>query len=446
VLLLVSVLACGPNPGHGDDVADSDGGGGSDGTGPCSGLRCQVVDCNRQSAPPTSLSGTVFAPNGTLALYGVTVYVPNEDPGPMPAGLSCDQCKPDLPGDPITKTKTNVEGKFVLTNVPSGTDIPLVIQIGKWRRQIKIANVAECTDNALPAADTSLPKTQAQGDIPQIAITTGSYDALECLVKKLGIDDTEFVTAGGTGKVHLYEGNGAKEFASGFGGGSGTFANATTLWSDANKLKSYDIAMFSCEGAQNPTTKPQASMDAVKGYADLGGRLFLSHWHNVWIEGAGFEGGSQKPAVWPGVATWNNNGDDFTGNDTIDETNNPKGKDFADWMVSVGGSATRGQIAITDGRQTVASVNESRADRWVFKNNIFFQTPQNFQFTTPNEAAEKDRCGKVVFSDMHVASGSTSAAATPFPGGCSTAALTPQEKALAFMFFDIASCVESPVF
>jgi len=67
--------------------------------------------------------------------------------------------------------------------------------------------------------------------------------------------------------------------------------------------------------------------------------------------------------------------------------------------------------------------------------------PQNFQFTTPNEAPKEARCGKVVFSDMHVASGSTSFSGTPFPEGCSTGPMTPQEKALAFMLFDIATCV-----
>jgi hypothetical protein len=44
---------------------------------------------------------------------------------------------------------------------------------------------------------------------------------------------------------------------------------------------------------------------------------------------------------------------------------------------------------------------------------------------------------------MHVSADSTSSAGNPYPGGCSTAPLTPQEKALAFMFFDIASCVGS---
>jgi hypothetical protein len=45
---------------------------------------------------------------------------------------------------------------------------------------------------------------------------------------------------------------------------------------------------------------------------------------------------------------------------------------------------------------------------------------------------------------MHVASGSSSDPSVGFPGGCNlSAGLTPQEKALAFMFFDIASCVGS---
>jgi hypothetical protein len=94
---------------------------------------------------------------------------------------------------------------------------------------------------------------------------------------------------------------------------------------------------------------------------------------------------------------------------------------------------------VREGRTTVAAVDNAKAERWVYWVNNVQQLPQNFQFTTPNEVIKEDRCGKVVFSDMHVASGSTSA--TPFPSGCSTAAMTPQEKALAFMFFDIASCV-----
>jgi hypothetical protein len=66
---------------------------------------------------------------------------------------------------------------------------------------------------------------------------------------------------------------------------------------------------------------------------------------------------------------------------------------------------------------------------------------QDMLFTTPLGVADGSRCGKVVFSDMHVSSDSSSKPGTADPGGCSAMPLTPQEKALAFIFFDISSCV-----
>jgi hypothetical protein len=142
------------------------------------------------------------------------------------------------------------------------------------------------------------------------------------------------------------------------------------------------------------------------------------------------------------VATWNNSGTTFNSPpDLIDEMHNPKGPAFATWMLNVMGSTVRDQIPIAMGKQTCTGVDNVKAERWVYWENGGMQYPQNFQFTTPNEKSLPERCGKVVFSDMHVASGSTSATNKPYPSGCSNDPLTPQEKALAFMFFDISSCV-----
>ncbi len=150
---------------------------------------------------------------------------------------------------------------------------------------------------------------------------------------------------------------------------------------------------------------------------------------------------THAPAVWKDIATWNEGLADPSV-DTIDQTtNNPKGSAFAMWMVNVMGSSGNGAITIESGtgRQTAVSVDNTKAERWVYYDAGGTQYPQNFQFTTPNEMPKDQRCGKVVFSDMHVASGSSSSG--QFPSGCSATPLSPQEKALAFMFFDIESCV-----
>lgn len=423
--LVVSLFGCGPDRGNRGDV-DAD-------TGPtnCTGLECSVVQCEKMGKPPTTVSGTVFAPNGTLALYGANVYVPFVDPGPFAAGLECGKCQDQLPGGAIANAMSDTAGKFTLSGVPSGNDIPLFVTIGKWRRKTVIPQVLPCQDNPLPNTITSLPKNQTEGDIPKIAITTGQADAIECLLRRLGVADSEFTPDSGTGRIHLFAGNGATTLAN-----NTPLASTDTLWGDLNKMKSYDMMLFSCEGDWHPETKSQPMMDNLKTYADLGGRVFLEHYHGIWISGEK-DVPTHAPAVWPAVAQCREDGqEDGTG--VIDQVNNPKGSAFAQWMTNVQGSTTPGSVPIESGRQSCTALDMTKAERWVYMKVNGITYPQNFQFTTPLEVAKDDRCGKVVFSDMHVASGSLS---EPFPSGCSAQAMSAQEKALAFMLFDIATCV-----
>ena len=198
------------------------------------------------------------------------------------------------------------------------------------------------------------------------------------------------------------------------------------------------MVFLSCEGAQNPDTKPPEALQAMHDYADLGGRVFASHWHNYWLQAG--------PAPWPDTMTFEfqSDLDDITAD--IDQSFDG-GHALADWLLHVGGSTTLGKIALTATQHTVTAVNSALAYGWIHLDQTTNGTSsvQYASFLTPLTEPEETRCGKVVFSDMHVASGDQSRTNTPFPSGCTSTGLSPQEKALAFMVFDLAACIGPPV-
>ncbi len=162
-----------------------------------------------------------------------------------------------LSGKPIATALTDANGRFVLDNVPVVSNLPIVIQVGKWRREIRLPSVTACVDNPITDANlTRLPRTKAEGHIPKMALTTGGSDALECLLRKIGVADSEFTTDTGAGRVHLYNGGssssssslGTDRFATTLNGGA-VFPQATTLWGSASKMLGYDIVLMSCEGS-----------------------------------------------------------------------------------------------------------------------------------------------------------------------------------------------------
>jgi hypothetical protein len=416
----------------------------------------------------------VYDPAGKNGLYNVSVYVPAGALAPLPkgvpTGMAACSCSALYTSGAVVSTSTAEDGTFTLPNAPVGASVPLVIQVGKWRRLFHL-NVQSCQDNAQPDKSLAFPRSVAAGNtddsIPDIAVSTGHADTLECLMRRIGLETTEYV-AGSAGSGHVHVFSGGKSSGGGSGGSSvggaespamtGAPVSSTNLWMSQDQLMPYDIVLLSCEGGETYNANPPA----LEAYLNAGGRVFASHFHYAWFAGPLASAQSYKaPTDWgTNLATWVSGGGMSSGpiGGIIETTLNgstqpfPKGVSLQKWLTNVGAlgknNVPAGELSIYQPRynSTVASTN-TPSQAWISSDSsgtssstmyLSFDTPVNAQMGTNNMPAY---CGRAVFSDLHVAGDPLTKDNPPPPDGCANTDLSPQEKALEFMLFDLSSCV-----
>ncbi len=386
----------------------------------CTNLQCRQARCGARQ-PKTTVSGTVYDPAGVTPLYNVIVYVPNAKLEPLKTGATCERCGSGLSGKPIVTALTDTHGRFVLEDVPTGDDVPIVIQIGKWRRQITLPHVEACKATQIDDKEMfRLPRTQSEGDMPRIAVSTGC-DPMECLLRTIGIDDSEFTDGEGKGRVHIYRGKG--------GGGVSTSTSAYAFWQDEDKLDKYDIVINACEC--QPYPRGPGAYAAMQRYLNKGGRFFGSHYHYNWF--------TDEPNQSELAVEWTPGGKCNSGPNYVDDSF-PKGKAMAEWLYVTGATHAYGQIPLSCAPLDVKDTKGKLAQGWIFDGPT--GSPSYVSFNTPiDSAAVGMQCGRAVFADLHVSEVQGDFSGQEFPRGCMAKTLSPQEKALEFMFFDLASCV-----
>jgi hypothetical protein len=466
-------LSCG-----GCTAPESCGGGGtlSQCGGNCTNLCLSQDTCEGGT---TTITGQVVAatpvgylPSSTASpdpVPNVIVYVPNGTPSAFTPGVQCS-CGV-VTGSPLAVATTNYLGMFTLTNVPvppSGV-IPLVIQLGRWRRIFGLGNAnnpgipVTCGSNTL-SAPLTMPSTHLQGDIPFTAISTGQVDPMECVLLKMGVASTEFTAPGGGGRIEVYKGNGA------IIGTTLPYAfpettlvpNETVAAGGTTTLDKYDQVLFPCWG-QNPATTPANAktvnqQNDVIAYTGNGGRVFATHFSYSWLYNAA--------AVFSGtVASWNTNDPQFnTGTATIVQPSTAADiNTFYLWMNALTwNGATAGSFSVTDPRNDFnAPVTAAdNAELWMNASSVNaadagVKYPLTYTFPVSGTALDgggTTQCGKVIYSDFHVslvetASGpSTTADDTndAFPAECTPTPMSAQEKALEYLIWDLASCSVTP--
>jgi hypothetical protein len=463
---------------NGSTNGSTTGGGGT----ACGSLTCDYV-CS-SGGMTTTISGTVYDPAGNNPLYGISVYVPANPLTPLPKGVpvgndACS-CAALYPSGAIVSTVTAIDGTFTLTNAPVGTNVPLVIQIGKWRKQFLI-NVDPCMDNPQMDKTLALPGMVAAGDtdtnMPDIAVSTGSADTLECLMLRMGIASSEYVAGTSTaGHIHLFSGGQAGGTTGGGGTGpgrpernvmTGSPASSTDLWKTQDQLMSYDITLLSCEGGETYNANPAA----LEAYLNAGGRAFGSHFHYSWFSGPiQTTQGYTAPTDWgTNLATWTGGGGMDNGpiggviETTLNGSTNPfpKGGLLQQWLMArnaLAGDPTNmipaGQLEIYQPRyNAVVAAANTPSQAWITAGAkaATANSTLYFSFDTPIGGVggmANQYCGRAVFSDLHVSGnpmtndlGNTRTGGKAPPAGCGTGKLSPQELALEFMLFDLSSCV-----
>ena len=466
------------------------------------GYACLVPKCSN-AVTGTMVSGTVTDPSGKNPVYGAVVYIPDQpdqigDISQGPGNL-CGRCVQPS-GSPIAGAVTGADGSFVIKQTPAGRQIPIVVQLGKWRRLSFIDINNACSDNPITDPELiRLPRSRGDGkkaSLPKIAIAAGAADRLQCLLLRMGVDASEFTNPDGPGSINLYNqppalgSDPSGRYDAGFNSGA-AFPDAAAFWSDINQLAKYDMVLLACAGNQaatDPTrTIPNPITDAAKAslvkYLASGGRVLGEHYNSAWVRSYPPKSDGQANLPLPSpvgadVASW------FPYVDSADQSSSavpagatmqalvdtsfPKGKDFAQWLVAAKAVQTLGTLPLVgDVKRTaideLAAVPS--AQRWLYQpasdsdpagaaaytHYLSFNLTSSGQVVDRRSTDATNLCGRFAYTALHADSGDTTthpsdladdtAKATPFPSCCAAGDLSPPEKAIEFMLLDLSACL-----
>jgi hypothetical protein len=400
-------------------------------------------------ATPTTITGTTLAPNMMDPLPGLVVAAfPNDHVfSSAPTTVQCTTCVSGVPGA-LAFTTSGADGTFTLMGSPldGGGTVTIVVISGGFRRVVRNVTVPMCGTLALTAAQTSLPGATSGDDlIPRIAVASVAPPA-----------------GGGTATgdvndkfAHVLDAIGITGYTR-FGpdktATSHTPPDLITLMSSANMLSQYDVVIAPCGSLGNYAVwnngsgpLSSAMVTNLQTWLGQGGRLYASDLSYevvaqvapsaiTWAAGPSSHAGADPADVGMGVAT-------ATINANVDDPG------LLAWLQLVGAaSAGSMTIPITDFRDpwgaidSVPAANLMADSHGAHHETVFVSGDVTWHtagsghhpLTVQADVADPsgNYCGRVVFSSYHVQTGT---AGQP---------LSPQERVLEYLFFQLSTCID----
>ncbi len=241
--------------------------------------------------------------------------------------------------------------------------------------------------------------------MPNFALVTGSSDVPECILRKIGIADSEFTASSGTGRIKLFAGAGAP------GASVPAITSETQLEASSAALNQFDMVMFACQGNEFDLTT--ATQQKLISYANGGGRVMATHFAYTWFFDDVPFSGTATWAVDPGGANA------FAADPQTGYVNTtfPEGLQLAQWLSIVNASTTQGQVPLEDLRHDFTGV-VAPSQLWLSVNDMFLgNVPMLYTFNTPVGVVSSNQCVRVEFNDFHQEFSADSSGVT-FPNEC----------------------------
>ena len=366
---------------------------------------------------------------------------------PLPTGLGCELCRDPVVGRAVASTVTDLEGSFALRGTPAGATIPVVVQKGRFRRLYQVP-ISACQDQqiATDGGKLALPRRRSEGDLPQMAVAAGDHDAIECVLRDLGLDPSEFSGADGAAAVHLYDNQ-----TPGMPTLPGQLA-LPALLSDRERLLRYHLVFLNCSGtaySQLLLADPQVRRN-LRDYVAAGGRLYATDWSYDFIQQIPelapflcFEDGQDCAITTPHGfhAAIAHGGDDAPLQASVD-LSSAGGRALAAWLARLPSPVAADKVPITDLLPGWVLIRQIAAAQSLFPSTVWLQSevrglrrPLTVTFDYPPQAV----CGRVLFSSAHTRDRLPQKV---FPSYCPLGggALV-QEQILEFLLFNLSDCV-----
>jgi hypothetical protein len=445
VFFLLGVVACGLfvsscnaarlNPAFeetGEDLAMSTDK--RDGGGSCRGRHCQVPRCPAGST--TEVYGRLFAGNGTDPVPGAIVFVPVEEVPEFPTTLSCDNCN-SIPAS-VASDITTFDGQFHLRGVPAGP-FPLVLRLGRFQRVVDVDGVACTSTQVRPDPGTAnqgvrLPKKKGElaplDRLPRIAVASGDYDQIECVLKRIGIEELDMYNGRDAGTMN-----------------PPAIAELVDLLTDEKRLHGYDIVIVNCtENQYQSLVAGGAVKKNLESFVQKGGRLYVTDWAYDVIEQVPelspyicFEPqltpGPPMCMAKPESAMVADTRDDYGGLSQVLDA------EMARWL-ALFPSVINARNEV-DVQFSFVVINKTGEDANA-KPKIWVQGPTQRYGTRPLTVTfDYKSCGRVHYSTYNTEPNGLVVETERWPSACKTK-FSPQERLLEYLFFNVAACVGPP--